>query len=103
MAPPLFPVRLGELPCDLHLHDLHEDDVDVPDFIVRTALVCHPGPTVGLRMEDDRGPLAYLPDHEPALANRRFAESAEWCSGHAVAADVDVLIHDAQYTASEYE
>jgi phosphoribosyl 1,2-cyclic phosphodiesterase len=103
ISPPLFPVRLGELPCDLHLHDVGSDPVDVPGVEVRAALVCHPGPTVGYRVEAEEGSLAYLPDHEPALASSRFAESPEWCSGHAVAADVDVLIHDAQYTQAEYE
>jgi phosphoribosyl 1,2-cyclic phosphodiesterase len=102
MAPPLFPVRLGELPCDLHLHDLHQDRVDVPGFAVHATLVCHPGPTVGFRVEDDHGTLAYLPDHEPFLACSRFAERPDWCSGLELAAGVDVLLHDAQYTEAEY-
>jgi ribonuclease BN (tRNA processing enzyme) len=103
MSPPLFPVRLQELPCDLHLHDLNEGCVEVPGFTVRTALVCHPGPTVGYRLEDAHGSLAYLPDHEPMLACRDFANSREWCSGFEVADGVDVLIHDAQYSDAEYE
>ena len=98
MSPPLFPVRLPELPCDLHLHDLNEGCVEVPGFTVRTALVCHPGPTVGYRLDDGHGSLAYLSDHEPMLACSRFADSPEWCSGLEIAASVDVLIHDAQYT-----
>ena len=55
MAPPLFPVRLSELECDLHLHDLNEGCVEVPGFTVRAALVCHPGPTVGYRIEGEHG------------------------------------------------
>jgi len=102
MSPPLFPVRLPELPCDLHVHDLTEGSVDLPGFSVVAALVCHPGATVGYRLEDSVGSLAYLPDHEPVLACRRFADSPEWCSGLELAARVDVLIHDAQYTEAEY-
>jgi phosphoribosyl 1,2-cyclic phosphodiesterase len=102
MSPPLFPVRLSELPCDLRLHDLTDGPIDVPGFDVRAALVCHPGPTVGYRVEDSVGSLAYLPDHEPALACRHFADSPEWCSGLQIAARVDTLIHDAQYTDEEY-
>lgn len=102
MSPPLFPVRLPELPCALHLHDLTEGSVDLPGFTVRAALVCHPGPTVGYRLESAAGTLAYLPDHEPVLACRRFADSPEWCSGLEIAAGVDVLIHDSQYTDAEY-
>ena len=103
MSPPLFPVRLPELPCALQLHDLREERIDVPGLTIRTALVCHPGPTVGFRVEGAHGTLAFLPDHEPALASRRFAEAPEWCSGLELAAGVDLLLHDAQYTDEEYE
>jgi len=102
MSPPLFPVRLSELPCELRLHDLTDGPIDVPGFDVSAALVCHPGPTVGFRVEDSVGSLAYLPDHEPVLACRHFADSPEWCSGLKIAAGVDTLIHDAQYTDAEY-
>ena len=91
MSPPLFPVRLPELPCDLHLHDLGEEPVEVPGLTVRAALVCHPGPTVGYRVHGDQGSLAYLPDHEPMLACPDFADSPEWCSGLEIAAGADVL------------
>ena len=103
MSPPLFPVRLPELPCELHLHDLNETAVEVPGLAVRAALVCHPGPTVGYRIEGEHGSLAYLPDHEPMLACRRFTDLPEWCSGLDIAAGVDVLLHDSQYTDAEYE
>ena len=102
MSPPLFPVRLPELPCELHVHDLREGCVEVPGVIVRTALVCHPGPTVGFRLDTTNASLAYLPDHEPALACEGFAKSPQWCSGFDLADDVDVLIHDAQYDDVEY-
>ena len=74
MSPPLFPVRLTELPCDLHVHDLRHG-IDVPGLAATSELVCHPGPTVGYRLADDRAAVAYLPDHEPFLACSRFATS----------------------------
>ncbi len=103
MSPPLFPVRLHDLPCDLHVHDINEADFDVPGCTVRTALVCHPGPTVGYRLESTTGTLAYLPDHEPLLACSHFADSPEWCSGLDLVKGVDLLVHDAEYTDVEYE
>jgi ribonuclease BN (tRNA processing enzyme) len=93
---------LPELPCDLHVHDVREACVEVPGMVVRTALVCHPGPTVGFRLETADASLAYLPDHEPALACARFSTSPQWCSGYDLASGVDVLIHDAQYDEAEY-
>jgi ribonuclease BN (tRNA processing enzyme) len=71
---------------------------------VRSALVCHPGPTVGYRISQaDGAALAYLPDHEPALAALRFPSLPRaWTSGAELAADADLLIHDCQYSAGEY-
>jgi phosphoribosyl 1,2-cyclic phosphodiesterase len=102
LSPPLFPVRLRDLPCRLTLHDVPLREFDIPDLSVRAALICHPGPTVGYRLEDSGGSLAYLPDHEPALAAHRFPERPEWTSGFDLAQDASVLIHDAQYDEAEY-
>jgi phosphoribosyl 1,2-cyclic phosphodiesterase len=102
LSPPLFPVRLRDLPCRLSLHDVPLGTFEVPDMQVSAALVCHPGPTVGYRLEDRRGTLVYLPDHEPALGARRFPETERWTSGYALAADADLLIHDSQYSDDEY-
>jgi ribonuclease BN (tRNA processing enzyme) len=72
-------------------------------FVVSSALVIHPGPTLGYRIAEAGRVLAYIPDHEPALGARRFPESPRWTSGFDVAAGADLLIHDAQYTENEYE
>ena len=45
----------------------------------------------------------YLPDHEPALGSIDFPRNPEWTSGFELAADADLLIHDAQYGGHEYE
>jgi ribonuclease BN (tRNA processing enzyme) len=103
LSPPLFPVRLHELECNLVLHDVPLGTFEIPGLRVRSAIVCHPGPTVGYRLEDDAGALTYLPDHEVALGARRFPDTHEWTSGFDLAAGADVLIHDAQYDDAEYE
>jgi phosphoribosyl 1,2-cyclic phosphodiesterase len=103
LSPPLFPVRLRDLPCRLTLHDVPLGTFELPGMQVKTALVCHPGPTVGYRLDDGRGTIAYLPDHEPALGALHFPEPREWMSGYELAAGVDLLIHDAQYEAAEYD
>ncbi len=100
-SPPLFPVRLRELPCRLTLHDVPLEGFAVGGFTVRATLVCHPGPTVGYRIAEEGAALTYLPDHEPALGVR-FIPAADWISGFDLAQGVDVLIHDAQYSAEEY-
>jgi phosphoribosyl 1,2-cyclic phosphodiesterase len=102
LAPPLFPVLLRDLPCRLELHHTNRGPFSIGEFRIRAARVCHPGPTVGYRIETDHGALAYLPDHEPALGARSFPLDAEWTSGFDLARGVDLLLHDAQYTREEY-
>jgi len=102
LSPPLFPVHLRDLPCKIFLHEVPCGDFQIGSFAVSSALVCHPGPTVGYRIETDEASLAYIPDHEPALGMERVPSRPEWTSGHELAAGVDLLIHDAQYSNEEY-
>jgi phosphoribosyl 1,2-cyclic phosphodiesterase len=102
LSPPLFPVRLRELPCHLVLHEVPCGDFDLGEFRISSMLVGHPGPTVGYRIATARSILAYMPDHEPALGVRRFPLAPEWTSGYSIAVGADLLIHDSQYSTEEY-
>jgi phosphoribosyl 1,2-cyclic phosphodiesterase len=102
LSPPLFPVHLCDLP-NITCHEVPRPAFPIGDFRIETALVCHPNPTVGYRIQERGRIIAYLPDHEPALCigNGRWLEP-EWTSGHELAAGADLLIHDAQFTDEEY-
>jgi phosphoribosyl 1,2-cyclic phosphodiesterase len=102
LSPPLFPVRLRDLGSHVLLHDVPRGPFQVGDAVVHGQPIIHPGPTVGYRIEDASGSLAYLPDHEPALGAPTFPLAPDWTSGHELAAGADVLLHDAQYTSEEY-
>jgi phosphoribosyl 1,2-cyclic phosphodiesterase len=104
LSPPLFPVSLSELPCRLTFHEVPCHEADIGEFRVTSALVCHPGPTVGYRISEAEGRVVtYLPDHEPALGSPRFpCLPRAWTSGATLAAGADLLIHDSQYSAAEY-
>ena len=102
LSPPLFPVRLRSLGGRVVLHDVPREPFEVGDAVVHGQPIIHPGPTVGYRISDSSGSLAYLPDHEPALGAPTFPMPPNWTSGHELAAGVNVLLHDAQYTAEEY-
>jgi phosphoribosyl 1,2-cyclic phosphodiesterase len=102
LSPPLFPVRLRDMPRLPELHDARHY-FRIGGMRVRADRICHPGATVGYRLTDTNGScLAYLPDHEPALGQRRFPGSGEWTSGFDLIRHADLLIHDAQYTDDEY-
>src|SRR6185295_5076192 len=101
LSPPLFPVHLRDL-RRLVLHDVASGGFEVGEFRMAAERICHPGFTFGYRVATDTATLAYLSDHEPALGVPRFPLHAEWTSGYALARDVDLLLHDAQYTLHEY-
>lgn len=102
LSPPLFPVRLGDLPCRLWLHEVPLESFEIGNFLVQAAFVSHPGPTVGYRITEGGASVAYLPDHEVAIRAHRVSEEPDRISGFALAAGADLLIHDAQYSADEY-
>jgi len=101
LSPPLFPVHLRDLPR-LVVHDLPAGPFEVGEFRILADRICHPGFTVGYRVATSTATLAYLSDHEPALGVPRFPMEADWTSGYALARDVDLLVHDAQYSLREY-
>lgn len=101
-SPPLFPVRLRDLGSRVTLHDVPHEPFVIGGCTVLGEAIIHPGPTVGYRISDRSGSLAYLPDHEPALGAQRFPIDPAWTSGQNLARGVDLLIHDAQYTPEEY-
>ena len=102
LSPPLFPVRLRDMPRYPELHDARHY-FRIGSMRVRADRICHPGATVGYRLTDPDGScLAYLPDHEPALGQRHFPGPADWTSGFDLIRHADLLIHDAQYTDEEY-
>ncbi len=102
LSPPFFPVRLRDLPCRLTLHDVPLGCFKIGQFEITAALVSHPGPTVGYRIATRAVAMTYIPDHEPALGTPYFPQEPEWTSGFDLAANADLLIHDAQYSGSEY-
>jgi len=103
LSPPLFPVRLADVPSHVTFHDASEEPVVIGSATVRAAEVTHQGPTVGYRIEENGRVLVYLPDHEPALGTDLTTVPATWVSGHDIARGADVLLHDAQYRDCEYE
>lgn len=108
LSPPLFPVRLNELPCRFELRELPRGRIPasmhaLPGLEIDADYVCHPGPTVGYRIQEGASVLCYLPDHEPALCSARFPSDPEITSGYDLARDADLLLHDGQYDDDEYD
>jgi phosphoribosyl 1,2-cyclic phosphodiesterase len=103
LSPPLFPVELKDVPGTITFHDVPADEWRIGSVLLRAQPIVHPGPTVGYRIEENGRSLAYLPDHEPALVGELGSRPPEWISGFSLAENVDILVHDAQFTEGEYE
>jgi phosphoribosyl 1,2-cyclic phosphodiesterase len=101
LSPPLFPIGLSEAPAVATFDDVARRPWRVGSAIIEAQMVEHRGPTVGYRIEDGDGVLAYLPDHEPYLT-AALDDEPRWISGWGLAADADLLLHDSQYTDEEY-
>ena len=100
-SPPLFPLDMRDVPAGVTFHDVPREQWTIGGATLTGDLVVHPGPTVGFRIQTQDATFAYLPDHEPALVGWA-GRSRDWISGAAIAADADILLHDAQYFEDEY-
>jgi phosphoribosyl 1,2-cyclic phosphodiesterase len=95
MRAPVFPVALGDLPCQLGTREVRGgDSFYVGNACVRVLRANHPGGVLAYRVEHEGRSVVYATDVEhyrcvdPHLA--AFARGA------------DVLIYDSQYTPEEY-
>jgi ribonuclease BN (tRNA processing enzyme) len=93
-APPAFPITPEGLRGRWTFRELDDVTSSIGGFTVTPVDVEHKGGrTFCLRVEDDRGSLAYLPDHAPAAGMSEELEAA--------LRGVDVLVHDAQFLDHE--
>jgi phosphoribosyl 1,2-cyclic phosphodiesterase len=99
---PFSPIEIRDLAAKVSFVDTPRKPSRISGVEVRASLVAHRGPTLGYRLSEDGASLAYLPDHEPGLGQRLDAADARWISGHGLARDASLLIHDAQYADDEY-
>jgi phosphoribosyl 1,2-cyclic phosphodiesterase len=102
MRPPYFPIRPDQLEGAVLFHDAGDDDFPVHDAKVRSRWIRHVGPTLGYRVDWHGVTVAYLSDHGQGCGIAQSDdfipdEVLELCDG------VDLLIHDAQHTPSEFE
>ncbi|MGH2985953.1 MAG: MBL fold metallo-hydrolase [Solirubrobacterales bacterium] len=99
---PLSPIEISELPARVTFRDVPSEPWRLGGVEVRASLVAHRGPTLGYRLSENGSSLCYLPDHEPALGHDLATAQAGWVSGLGLARGASLLIHDCQYSESEY-
>ncbi len=101
-----FPISMEYMAATLNFHDLVEGSFKIGDITVRARYLNHPALTLGYRLEADGVSLVYSCDHEPhshacALGHGNITGND---LAHAeFMAEADLVIHDSQYVADEYE
>jgi len=99
-----FPVKLRDLRSRIHYTELEEGFFRVNDVLVETQYLNHTAPTVAYRLTIGGASVVYATDHEPFLGVPDGISRHPGDERHvAFLKDTDLLIHDAQYTADEYE
>ena len=101
-----FPVLLDQLRATIRYHDLVEGVFQVGDIKVKTQYLHHPTLTLGYRLEADGVAIVYACDHEPSSRQMAYGLGKPNALDQAhvrFLAGADLVIHDAQYTADEYQ
>jgi phosphoribosyl 1,2-cyclic phosphodiesterase len=104
MQPPHFPIRPDQLRGDWRFGSIDEGSFPVAGFEVVAREIPHKGGrTFGYRVSDGRSAMAYLPDHGPfALGPGADGFGPIHPAALELVEGVDLLLHDAQHTASEF-
>ena len=103
-----FPITLRDLGATLRYHEIVEGTFRVGDVRVTAQYLNHPALTLGYRLEADGAAVVYACDHEPHSRSLAAGDGNIDIDGHdrqhvEFLASADLVIHDAQYTAAEYE
>lgn len=98
MKPPYFPVCCGDLQSDVTLHNAWNESFNVGSATVMARSVPHTGLTNGYRIDVGGVSIAYISDHQEPVDDPTFVDPAVL----ELAADADLLIHDAQYTPEQF-
>lgn len=100
------PISLNDMGANIDYQELVEGVFEIDDVRIRTQFLNHPALTLGYQIEADGAVVVYACDHESHCQKgipdaddlkTREARHINFLRG------ADLVIHDAQYTAVEYE
>jgi phosphoribosyl 1,2-cyclic phosphodiesterase len=105
VSPPHFPITPAQLRGAWRFIDIDDGELEIEGFRVLARDIPHPGGrTFGYRISDGRATIAYLSDHWPISLGKGPEGFGEYHDNALELVDgVDVVIHDSQYTAEEFE
>jgi phosphoribosyl 1,2-cyclic phosphodiesterase len=97
VQPPVFPIPMDQFRGEIVLLDTGDEDFSIGSAKVMARTIPHSGTTLGYRIEAEGRSMAYLSDHQAPLDGCTISDGVlELCH------DVDLLVHDGQYTEQEF-
>lgn len=110
LDPDYFPIQMVNMDASLDFVYLDDGPLQIGDVQVSWELVQHPGVTLGYRIEAGGRSVAFVPDNEIFQghmgAPETIARATQLLDTYRpiidFLTDVDLLIHEAQYTPKEY-
>jgi phosphoribosyl 1,2-cyclic phosphodiesterase len=110
MDPTYFPIEMKEMGSTMNFKSLFEGKYEIEGIEVETIYVNHPGNALGYKFHLNNKTLVYISDNEPFPKIDENDKSNQIMLGEDsnqklinFISNVDVLVHDAQYTQDEYE
>lgn len=105
-----FPVQMEDMRAHLDFHHLHESEMNIEGVKISWVQTCHPGTTLGFKIEVEGKKIVWMPDNE-FLRGRmdpldELTRESPIVQPHLPVLDfiqgADLLFHEAQYTDEEY-
>ncbi len=111
LANAYFPVRLDDIQAKVIFKDIHErEPFKLGNIVVDTHYAYHPGPTICFKFQVDKTTFGYVTDNEflmgfhghPNTVTKNHPALHPYRSMINFFKGCDFLVHEAQYTPSEY-
>ncbi len=99
MTPPYFPIRCLKSKANIVLRNLDPVAFDIDSIHIEPIPISHPNGGSGYKFTEAGKSFVFLTDNELGYTHaggKSFEDYRAFCK------DVDLLIHDAEYTAAEY-
>ena len=100
MVAPYFPVEFSQLQAEITSQGICEESFAIGPIQVRPIQLNHPNQGLGYKFTEDGKSFVFLTDNELSLHHSGGAEYQDYLD---FSSGVDLLIHDAEYTAEQYK
>ncbi|HOI72580.1 MAG TPA: MBL fold metallo-hydrolase [Syntrophales bacterium] len=99
MEPPHFPVNFEDIRADIVYHEACVEEFRTNSVTISTIPISHPNQGEGFKFEEDGKTFVFLTDNELMYKHPGGCDFEDYM---AFSRGADLLIHDAEYTETEY-